>query len=292
MNQQDYDQFGELLNAVAELYGKTMKPMQTAMYFRALEAAPLEAVQAAFDAHAKDCERGRFMPMPADLLAKLEQVAAQDGRPSPEEAWGVAIKAADEAQTVVWTVETERAWWDVASPLYSIGDKFNASRGFMTRYVALVAEARKRGERVRWTVTQGTDRNLRDQAVREAYRLGRVTRETAIHLLPHNGDTGPVLAAIAGKVVPLLANKQAAETTPDRVAEIQGVGRRLASLIKPKTDLPARPDAASLRRIVLVAEDAGVLRTVAEIEHWMGVAAQCGDLSALQAQMLEGRRHA
>ena len=159
MNQTDYDQFGDLLGCVAELYGRSVKPMQTAMYFRALAEFPLESVQSALDAHAKCPERGRFFPLPADLLAKLETAAAIDGRPSPEEAWSTAIQAQDEAVTMVWTTETAQAWGDVGQALMDVGDRFNASRGFIAKYSELCAAARKRGQPAQWVVSQGTDKD-------------------------------------------------------------------------------------------------------------------------------------
>lgn len=294
MNQQDYDQFGAMLEAMAELYGRTVKPVQTAMYFRALADYPIVAVQAAFDAHAKCPERGRFFPLPADLLAKLQSAIANDGRPSAEEAWSVAIRAADEAQTVVWTVETERAWWDVAAELMSIGDRFNASRGFIAKYTELVTAARKRGEPVRWIVTQGTDKNLRDQAVRDAFSKQRITREQAMNLLPFNGDAGPVVEAIAGKVIPLISNRQRQDQPPERVAEVRNAGMKLAALLNntPAAQQDRRPDEQQLRRIVMSAVDAGVLTTTREIDHWMTLAANREDLSELQLMILESRRHA
>lgn len=294
MKNTDFDKFGEMLGAVAELYGKAVKPMQTAMYFRVLETASLDSVQAAFDAHARDPERGRFMPLPADLLAKLEQAAAHDGRPSPEEAWATASASADEANTVIWTAETSAAWWAVAQPLMEIGDKFNASRGFMAKYAALVAEARKRSEPVRWEVSQGSDKDLRHQALETAYKAGRIGCETVRQLLPrHSGDTGPIVAALSSNVVPLLGGPRAVVAT-DRAAEVATAQCRLSDLLaKRQADEPAtiRRDVTQSRRIVLAALDAGVING-RDLDSWMTRAGNGDDVTELQARILEGRRHA
>lgn len=293
MNQGDYDQFGELLGCVAELYGRTVKPMQTAMYFRALEAYPLPAVQSALDAHAKCPERGRFWPLPADLLAKLETAAAIDGRPSPEEAWSTAIQAQDEAVTVVWTTETAQAWGDVGQALMDAGDRFNASRGFIAKYSELCAAARKRGQPVQWVVSQGHDKDLRHQALETAFKAGRISRETCRQMLPRHQDAGPIVVAIAGKVVPLLNGPKAA--TPDRIAEIQNASDRLSKLAeKLRQESPAdhRPSADHGRRVVMQAIESGVLTTVREIDEWMNRAANREDVSELQVRMLGDRRHA
>lgn len=293
MNQGDYDQFGELLGCVAELYGRTVKPMQTAMYFRALEAYPLPAVQSALDAHAKCPERGRFWPLPADLLAKLETAAAIDGRPSPEEAWSTAIQATDEAVTVVWTTETAQAWGDVGQALMDAGDQFNASRGFIAKYADLCAAARKRDQPVQWVVSQGHDKDLRHQALETAFKAGRISRETCRQMLPRHQDAGPIVAAIAGKVVPLLNGPKSA--TPDRIADIQRASDRLAKLaekLRQESPVDHRPSADHSRRVVMQAIESGVLTTVREIDDWMNRAGNREDVSELQVRMLGDRRHA
>lgn len=287
MNQSDYDQFGDLLTCVAELYGRTVKPMQTAMYFRALEDYPLPAVQSALDSHAKCPERGRFWPLPADLLAKLETAAAIDGRPSPEEAWSTAIQAQDEAVTVVWTTETAQAWGDVGQALMDTGDRFNASRGFIAKYAELCTAARKRGQPVQWVVSQGTDKDLRHQALETACKAGRISRKTCVQMLPRHQDAGPIVAALAGKVVPLLNGPKTA--TPERIAEIQTASDHLAKLaeqLRRETPVDNCPSAEHGRRIVMQAIEAGVLATVRDIDDWMTRANRREDVSELQVRML------
>ncbi len=295
MNQDDFDKFGDLLSSVAELYGRTIKPVQSAMYFRALADYPLEAVQAAMDAHAKCPERGRFFPLPADLLAKLEAVSTQDGRPSPEEAWSTAIQAMDEAATVVWTTETAQAWADVGQALMDAGDRFNASRGFIAKYTELCAAARKRGIPVQWVVSQGYDKDLRYQALETALKAGRISRETCRQMLPRHQEAGPVIAAIAGKVVPLLSGPRK-EPAPGRAEEIRKASERLSKLAEQLQQaappIDRRPTAEQGKRIVMQAVEAGVLTSVREIDDWMARAAGREDVSELQVRMIEGRRHA
>ena len=54
MNQSDFDNFSELLTTTAEMYNKTFKPTQTAIYFNVLSKFPIEAVRMAFNAHLQD----------------------------------------------------------------------------------------------------------------------------------------------------------------------------------------------------------------------------------------------
>lgn len=291
----DFDGFNEMLGDVAMVYGRALNEKQTAMYFRVLDAYPLTVVRAALDAHARDSERGRFMPLPADLIAQIERiVSASDGRPMPEEAWATALDAADERATVVWTTETAEAWWSVAEPLMSVGDRFSASRGFMDKYQRLVSDARKRGEAVTWRITQGTDKDLRYQALESGVRSGRISRELARQLLPRHQDAGPIVAAIAGKVVPLLGNKRPVD--PGRAAEVQAAANRLSKLAeKLRAESPPadhRPTADHGRQVVMHAVEAGLLTSVSEIDEWMTRAGNREDVSELQVRMLEVRRHA
>lgn len=300
MRDHDFDAFNAMLSDVASLYGRDVNPKQVAMYFRILSPHSLSEVQVAFDAHAKSAERGRFWPLPADLLVQLERIAAEDGRPSPEEAWAIASASADEAMTVVWTAETSAAWWAVAQPLMDIGDRFNASRGFLAKYADLVAESRKNGVPVCWEVSQGSDKSLRHQALEAAYKSGRISRETVRQMLPrHSGDTGPIVAALVSNVVPLLSGPRAvaAPESTERAAEVSAAQRRLSDLIKSSQKQPQasqRRDPAQSRRIVLDAELRGVIVGIAELDSWMTRANAGEDVSELQVSILDSleSRHA
>ena len=287
MRDSDIGAFSDMLNDVAVLYGKTISTTQIAMWFRLLAAFSLEQVQSAFDAHARDVSRGRFMPVPADLLSRLEHA---DGRPSPEEAWSTAIQAMDEAVTVVWTTETAQAWADVGFGLMEVGDKFNASRGFIAKYQELCEIARKGGFPARWVVSQGHDKDLRHSALESAYRAGRISRETCVQMLPrHNQDAGPIVAAIAGNVAKMIGTDKPLPAVTDAQNASQRL-KELIAVVSAKSDAPARkPSAENNVRIVNEAIDCGVLKDRREIDRWMTAAKNREDVSELQRLMLESR---
>lgn len=305
MRDSDLGAFTDMLGDIASLYGKNLTTTQIAMWFRVMAEYSVQQVQAAFDAHARDAARGRFMPVPADLLAQLERIASNDGRPTPEEAWSTAVQTHnDEQSTVVWTQETATAWADVGQALMDAGDRFNAGRGFIAKYTDLVAAARRNGIPVQWLVCQGWDKELRHQAIQQAVEAGRITREYAAKIHPrHNLDAGPIVAAIAGKTVNMLNDKSATTTQQhlDRVDELQRSQSRISELLSGlragleadgKNPMPTREQNT---RIVNEAIEAGVLRTVSEIDHWMTKANERDDLSVLQVLILnrrsEARRH-
>lgn len=292
MLESDLIGFSELLGDIAALYGKTLTTTQIAMWFRLMGAFSIDQVRAAFDAHARDAARGRFMPVPADLLGMLETL---DGRPTPEEAWSTAASIhGNEDITVTWTAETAQAWSEVGQSLMDIGDRFNASRAFITKYTELVQEARRNRIPVQWNICLGWDKELRHQALQAAVESGRITRQYAATIHPrHNLPTGPVVAAIAANAMPLLEGKcRAVAITTDRIAEIQSASDRLAALAKSLTADTAeakatpKPSVDHGVRIVNAAIESGVLTSVREMDDWMTKARNREDVSELQGRIL------
>lgn len=169
--------FFTLLDDVSALLMRPGQPPLTptakGMYFRALQAYPLEAVQSALDAHVKDPKRGRFMPLPADVIEQLQGAAQDDGRPGPEEAWAIAALASDELDTVVWTDEIAQAY-GVARHLQAAGDGVGARMAFKEAYTRIVDDARAARKPVQWLASLGHDPTLRDCAIAQAVALGRL----------------------------------------------------------------------------------------------------------------------
>ena len=79
----DLEPFGAMLDAVCGLLSRgayTPNEVSTAIFFRALQPWPFERVRAAFDAHVRDPERGRFVPTPADILAYVNLLSPEAPR--------------------------------------------------------------------------------------------------------------------------------------------------------------------------------------------------------------------
>lgn len=176
MREADFDEFSAMLDAVCGLLSRgnyTPSAPNSALWFRALLSHDIASVRAAFDAHVKDPQRGRFVPVPADILAQIAATAADDGRPGSDEAWSIAVHGADEAATVVWTDEIAQAW-GVARPIMAIGDEVGARMAFREAYMRILGEARAAARRVQWSASLGHDTEARDRALAEAARLGRI----------------------------------------------------------------------------------------------------------------------
>lgn len=176
MRDTDLSEFSQMLDAVCGMLSRgsyTPSPKNTAMWFRSLAAYDITAVRGGFDGHVKDPQRGRFVPVPADIIAQIDGLAAEDGRPGCEEAWATSVRAADESSTVVWTEEMARAW-AIAQPVHSGGDEVGARMAFKETYTRLVDESRRDRRKPAWQASLGFDASLRDAAIDLAARAGRL----------------------------------------------------------------------------------------------------------------------
>jgi hypothetical protein len=113
----------------------------------------------------------------ADIISRLD-----DGRPGPQEAWGMVPQ--DEATTAVMTDEMATAW-GVALDLLQSGDAVAARMAFIEVYQREVTKARDEHVPVKWFASLGHDKAGREQALISAVEKGRLSRQYATKLMPH-----------------------------------------------------------------------------------------------------------
>lgn len=230
MREADFDEFGALLDAVCGLLSRgsyVPNATNTALWFRAMEAYDLATVRAALDAHVRDPQRGRFVPTPADVIAQIEGFAEHDGRPGVEEAWALALRARDEAETVVWTREMAEAW-SVAKPVLQLGDEVGARMAFREAYGRLVDEARRQRVPASWSASLGHDPALRVERLRAAVDAGRLPQA---ELLALDATRADVLA---------LGYEPASGSASDAEIRARAALRALGERLKAKQDEPSR----------------------------------------------------
>lgn len=181
--------------ATAEVLGQALIPEALQLMAEELASYPPDDVAAAL----KACRRelaGRLT-----LAAILQRVQAADGRPGKDEAWSMALAAADEFETVVLTEEI-RAAMGASAPILAAGDKVGARMAFLSAYERLVSQARSAAKPVRWEVSMGFDPGRRALAIEEAVRRQLLPPARAeayladLRLAPVSGDG----AALAGLV--------------------------------------------------------------------------------------------
>lgn len=220
MRKEDFEDFCQMLDdAYALLSGNNM-PSSTAkaMFFRALASFPIEAVRAGFDAHVKDPARGRFAPKPADIVAQIEGLVADDGRPGAEEAWAMACRASDEAETVVWTDEMAQAF-AICQTLLGSGDQIGARMTFKESYTRQVEDARKMRRPVSWSVSLGHDQSKRHAALSHAETRGLLSSDEALRLCPPKGD----MDSLATLLISNASTQHDPKTIKERIAEIKAI---------------------------------------------------------------------
>lgn len=181
------------LMATAEVIGDQLRPTAAAYMVQDLSCYSLAVLERALAGCRREL-KGRL-----SLAAVLERI--DDGHPSPNEAWAVAIQAADERNTVVWTTLTQQAW-NTALPLVQAGDKIAARQAFLETYTRLVKEARAARLPASYAPSLGFDLTSRNAALTDAVSKGLLAHDQVSDHLQLTAATpafNPV-ALLAGKV--------------------------------------------------------------------------------------------
>ena len=255
MTADDAADFHRVLAAVLETYAARLPgDAVLRLWWAALERYPWAAVREALAEHVARC---KFAPRPADIRERIE---ARDGRPSPDEAWSLALAARDEAGSLVWTEEIAAAW-GVALPILAAGDLIGARKAFLAAYGLRLEQARERLEPARWRASLGTDPAQRADALREAEQRGRLSSAQVRRLLPGIDQAAPAAAhALAAVLVPASAARRDADA--DRAGPVE------RSIPPPRAQAqPAVPRANADTQRLLDAVRAGLAQGRAQRER-------------------------
>lgn len=177
MRDNESERFAQVLAGALEIYGESPSPRAVEVWWWALQRFDLEAVRGAFAGHISGPE-GKFAPKPAHIIERIER-ESPDGRPAADEAWAMVPK--DEQTSAVLTEEMLHALGVVRDMLAT--DAVGARMAFRAAYERVVADARRNGDPVKWTVSLGFDRLGRAAALRDAVMHKRLSPENAVRLL-------------------------------------------------------------------------------------------------------------
>lgn len=216
----EFSAFSSKLDDIWVMKGQSLTAGARAAFFQALERWPLNAVLAGLDAHVRDPERGRFLPMPADVIAQIDAIIAADGRPGAEEAWAIAMLSRDETETVVWTAEIAEAL-GIARPILDARDEVGARMAFKETYIRLVDEARRERRPATWSASLGFDPARRTKAICAGVEAGRL-QPTA--LPPPEGPAVPLLELANAPGVPEHAREELRRLTESLRADLDKPG--------------------------------------------------------------------
>ena len=190
MQSSDRAQFIKVLVACLDTYGRERSDTVMALWWKLLQPYPADQVEEALANHMRT---NRFAPVPADIIGRLQ---ANDGRPTPEEAWAMVPRS--EYESVFWTEEMAQAY-GIAAGLLEHGDQVAARKAFIDRYESLVARARAAGEPMKVMPSFGLDVAGREAAVQKAVERGLIPLSKAQLYIGHE-TTANALALVAPAV--------------------------------------------------------------------------------------------
>ena len=256
----DKPAFVALIAKTWRFYDKTPTAETAADWFDVLESFPLDAIATAFKHHLTDPKAGPYLPKPGDVIRHLPISQTDDGHPGPDEAWGLLLRfIGDERETGVLTEEM-RAGWQACQPILDAGDEVGARMCFLDVYRRRMQDARQRGNPAHWTVTLGTDPQLRIQRLNEAVAARRIAVDQARSLL--SGPTPASLDSVAG----LLAGPDASPHDRDTSQRLHGLAEMVRNLSAARDRRWAeqrqqqREAAAEQRRQMIAAMEAELAR--------------------------------
>jgi len=165
MNQAEQEKLVLALMATAEVMGSEIKPNVAVVMVDDLSGYQLADVLQALTRVRRE-HTGKLT-----LKVILEILASAGWWISANEAWAIALPAADEAATVVWTQEMAKAW-AIAKPILDAGDKIGARMAFIPAYERFVEQAKRESRLPHYEISAGWDANMRELAVQNAVTAG------------------------------------------------------------------------------------------------------------------------
>lgn len=215
MTPEQEEQLVDMILVTAEVMGHELKPSAVMMMVSDLSGYDFAAVANTLNRCRKE-QTGRLT-----LKGILDLLAPAGGWLTANEAWSLALPAADERNTVVWTSEASKAW-SVALPLLEVGDKVGARMAFIAAYERHVSTAKSEGKQPVHEVSAGWDAAGRDLAIQQAQIAGLLPWPAPVAALPPpTKEQQAALVDNRAKVqagLQALASKMRAANEPDRIA--------------------------------------------------------------------------
>ena len=211
----DKKEFATIVSATLKTYRIEPDADVLRLWWGVLANYTMEEVRDGFTRFVSSKE-AKFSVVPANIVESIE-LNKPDGRLGADEAW--AVYPHDEYSSAVITNEIAEAM-QVAPQLLNEGDKIAARMAFKDAYNRIVQKNKNEGIAPKWFPSLGHDKAGREEVLKQAVQLGRLTQDHAMSVLPLKVNHEIT------EVVGLLDNK--AELTPEqmqknkqRIAEIK-----------------------------------------------------------------------
>lgn len=187
MLKSDFKEFVDMLDDVYSLTGNgvTLSANAKALFFMALKEYTIDIVRQAMSAHINDEVEGKFQPKPAHLIEKIKKINPSDNWMEANEAWAIIPK--NEKDSAIVTNEAMDAF-SFADRLSDYGDKIGARMAFISRYNALVEQAKIQKRKPVYFISFGTDEIGREKVLIDAVSKKILTIDKAISFLPHRAE--------------------------------------------------------------------------------------------------------
>lgn len=167
----------KVLESMTYLYNKNM-PKEAIMLM--LNDLNMYSEEQLLDSLKKCRSELKFFPSIAEIKERVN-----DGHLSPNEAWAMCPKSEDDS--VCWSEEMRDAYFSVHSIVRN-GDLIAARVGFIEKYKELIRDSRSNMTQIKFELSIGNDKSLRETSIQRAVFLGCITTEKAKQLLPENSD--------------------------------------------------------------------------------------------------------
>lgn len=175
----------ELIHKLAVTYemvgGRPPSEAVAMTMVRALGGYPSDKLSVALDRCMSEVKGHLSM---SDIISRID-----DGRPGPEEAWGMVPKSEDDS--VLWTKEMENAFYACYDRLKD-GDLVAARMAFIEKYKKDVAGAKSSGNHPKWSFSAGHCKLGRTAVLQNAHERKLLKSEYILRQLP-SGDAGQEL---------------------------------------------------------------------------------------------------
>lgn len=190
----------EIVTATAEVLGHEITPAAVEMMALDLSEYPDQQIALALQACRRELT-GRLT-----LAAVLERIAVLDGHPEPNEAWAIALLAADEDRSTAMTAEITTAL-HAAGPVLAAGDEVGARMAFIDRYKRCLMDSRRERKPVRWYLSPGHCPHGRQSEIDRMKREGLISDSERAQLIEQHTQQAMLVSPEAGAVVAMITGK-------------------------------------------------------------------------------------
>ena len=170
MKESEKVEFAQVIAGLAAIFRHEVKQDAVIIYWELFKQYDLEEFK---QACSKCMLENKFFPVPADIIQHIPS-AQKNNHVGAEEAWAIAEEAMDEYSTVFITNEILEAKV-ISQDLYDSGDKVGARMAFKDAYNRII----KTAQSPKWKMSEGYDKARKQDAIRNALALGRLSEEKA-----------------------------------------------------------------------------------------------------------------